>query len=129
MMTDSRNDTPTEIPHGKKSLVRAVISTVVLVLSAGLTAYGTICPTSMGRCLPSTANHIISGTSVFLLVVGILVGLTGIYAAVESIADSEKTRKPYIALALLLVSTLGITGELYVFVILKIVSAIFPGKV
>ena len=128
-MIGSRRDRRTAITNGKKALVRAVIATVLLVISAVLTAYGIVCPTSMGRCLPNAANHIISGASIFLLVVGILFGLAGIRAAVESIVDSEKTPRPYIALALLLVSTLGITGDLYVFIVLKIAALIFPGKI
>lgn len=124
-MSDLRNDTTTATSYGKKAVIVAVLATVALVGSVVLTAYGIVCPTSSGACLPSGINAFLSGTSVFLLVAGTLLGLLGILAAVESLAIKETTSKSYVALIILLVSAIGISGNVYQFFILELVGILF----
>jgi hypothetical protein len=127
-MSNLQNDTQPATSYGKKAMICAILAAIAFIISAVLTAYGIVCPTSDGVCLPRTINSVLSGTSVFLLTAGTLLTVLGILAAVESIAVMEKTRKPYVALSLLLFSVLGITGTVYQFFILKIVGIVFPGS-
>jgi hypothetical protein len=124
-MSDLENDTQNATPYGKKAMIFSVLATVGFLLSAVLTAYVILCPTSRGMCLPSTINSFLSGASVFLLTAGTLLGIVAVRAAIESIAIKEQTAKPYFAIALLTVSILGIVGDAYQFVILKLVSIVF----
>lgn len=124
-MSNLQTETPAATSYGKKAVVLAVLATVVLVGSAVLTVYGMVCPTSAGICLPTKVNTFLSGTSVFLLAAGTLLGILGILAAVESIAIRENTNKPYVALAILMISAIGIAGSVYQFVILKLVGILF----
>ena len=124
-MSDLLNDTPVATSYGKKAVIAAVLATVALVGSVVLTAYGIVCPTSSGVCLPSGINAFLSGASVFLLAAGTLLAILGILAAVESIAVKENTSKSYVALAILLVSAIGISGTVYQFVILELVGILF----
>ena len=124
-MSDLRNDTTTATSYGKKAVIAAVLATVALVGSVVLAAYGIVCPTSSGACLPSGINAFLSGTSVFLIVTGTLLGILGILAAVESLAIKEATSKSYVALVILLVSAIGISGNVYQFAILELVGILF----
>lgn len=118
-------DAPAAAPYGKKAVIFAVLATVSFIISAVFAAYGMVCPTSSGICLPDSVNSIISGTAVFLLTAGVLLGIAGILFAVESIAVMEKATKSYIALAVLLVSVLGMSGDVFKFLILKAVGNVF----
>lgn len=124
-MSNLQNDNQPATPFAKKAMNFAMLAAILFVLSAVLTAYGIVCPTSASICLPTTINAILSGTAVFLLTAGVLATIAGILYAVESIAVMEKTKKPYIALAILLFSVLGIVGTVYEFFILKAVEIIF----
>ena len=111
--------------YGRKAMIYSLLAAIAFILSAVRTAYGIVCPTSASICLPATINAILSGTAVFLLVVGTLSTIAAILYAVESIAVMEKTSKSYVALAVLLVSVLGIVGNVYQFFILKAVGIVF----
>lgn len=124
-MSNLQKDMPATTSYGKKAVIAAMLATVTLVGSVVLTAYGIVCPTSSGACLPSGINALLSGTSVFLLVAGTLLGILGILAAVESLAVKETTSKSYVALVILLVSAVGISGNVYQFVILELVGILF----
>jgi uncharacterized membrane protein len=124
-MRKLRKDTPVANHYGRKAMIFAVIAAVLFISSAVLTAYGIVCPTSAGVCLPSQINAVFAATSVFFLTAGTLLSIIGILSAVESIAVMEKTPKPYIALAVLLLSVVGIVGNVYQFVILKAIEMLF----
>jgi magnesium-transporting ATPase (P-type) len=124
-MSDLENATSTATPYGKKAMIFSVLATVGFFISAVLTAYGILCPTSRGMCLPSTINSFLSGTSVFLLTAGTLLGIVAVRAAVESIAVKEHTPKPYVAIALLVISILGIVGDVYQFLVIRLVEIVF----
>lgn len=124
-MSNLQIDTPSVTPHGKKALIFAVLATILFIISAVLTAYGIVCPTSASVCLPSSINTILSVTAVLILIAGALLSIAGILFAVESIAVMEKTSKSYVALVILLVSVLGIAGNVYQFFILKAVGIVF----
>lgn len=124
-MSNLENDTQPAPPYGRKAINLAVLAAVLFIISTVLTAYGIVCPTSDGICLPSSINTILSVAAVLLLIGGALLSIAGMLFAVESIAVMEKTLKSYVALAVLLVSVLGIAGNVYQFVILKLVGIVF----
>lgn len=124
-MSNLQHDARPATAYGKKAMLYAMLAAITFILSAVLTAYGIVCPTSASICLPTTVNAILSGSAVFLLVAGALFTIAGILYAVESIAVMEKASKSYVALAVLLVSVLGTAGNVYQFCILKAVGIVF----
>lgn len=124
-MSNLQNETLAVTSYGKKAVILAVLTTAVLVGSAVLAVYGMVCPTSAGICLPTKVNTLLSGASVVLVIIGTLLALLGILAAVESIAISERTNKCYVALAILMISAIGISGGIFQFVVLKLVGILF----
>lgn len=60
-----------------------------------------------------------------MLASGTLLGILVILTAVESIVIRENTNKSYVALAILMISAIGISGSVYQFVILKLVGIVF----
>lgn len=122
---ENNPDESVATPYEKKALIFAVLAAILFIISAALTSYGIVCPTSEGICLPSSINAILSVTAVLVLIAGALLSIAGILFAVESIAVMEKTLKSYVALAVMLVSVLGIAGNVYQFFILEAVGIVF----
>lgn len=118
-------DKPATTSYGKKAVIFAVLAAASFIISTVFAVYGMVCPTSSGICLPDSINAILSGTAVFLLTAAVLLSIAGTLYAVESVAVMEKTTKSYIALAILLVSVLGMSGDIFRFLILKAVGIVF----